>query len=36
VIVGVKDEMTSIRDKKMVNLDIQRGLVYPGKIDSLV
>jgi pyruvate kinase len=33
VIVGVKDATTSIRDQSVVTLDVQRGLIYSGKID---
>jgi phosphohistidine swiveling domain-containing protein len=31
--VGVKDATTSIRDEAVITLDIQRGLIYSGKID---
>jgi pyruvate kinase len=33
VIVAVKDATTSIRDQSVITLDIQRGLIYSGKID---
>jgi pyruvate kinase len=33
VIVGVKDATTSIRDEAVITLDVQRGLIYSGKID---
>jgi pyruvate kinase len=33
VLVGVKDATTSIRDESVITIDIQRGLIYSGKID---
>jgi pyruvate kinase len=33
VIVGVKNATSSIRDESIITLDVQRGLVYSGKID---
>jgi pyruvate kinase len=33
VIVGVKDATISIRDQSIITLDVQRGMIYSGKID---
>jgi pyruvate kinase len=33
VLVGVKNATTSIRDESVITIDIQRGLIYSGKID---
>jgi pyruvate kinase len=33
VLVGVKGATTSIRDESVITIDIQRGLIYSGKID---
>jgi pyruvate kinase len=33
VLVGVKNATASIRDESVITIDIQRGLIYSGKID---
>ncbi|MCS6815637.1 MAG: PEP-utilizing enzyme, partial [Cyanobacteria bacterium] len=34
VIIGVKDATKSIRDGAILTLDMQRGLIYSGAVDT--